>query len=143
MVDPNTLGPVEVAVILFEGNDFNGAVAPALADLQRSGVVQIIDLAFVMKDGEGNAIVVELEDSDAGAAFDEVNEHPLDLLNDEDLSGIADGLEPNSSALVVVWEDAWAADFARAVRDSNGEVIVLERIPRHAVLAALSALEEA
>ena len=137
------IGPVEYIVVGFEGNEFNGSVAPALADLQRSGVVQIIDLAFVAKDGDGNAAIVELEDAEMGAAFGEVNEHPLDLLSDDDLAGIADGLEPNSSALVVVWEDSWAAAFARAVRESNGEVIVLERIPREVVLTALAAVEEA
>ena len=33
--DPDTVGPVDVAVVLFEGNNFNGEVAPAIDD--RSG----------------------------------------------------------------------------------------------------------
>lgn len=28
-LDPDSIGPVDVAVILFEGNEFNGDVAPA------------------------------------------------------------------------------------------------------------------
>ena len=31
-LDVDTIGPVDVAVILFEGNKFNGDVAPALSD---------------------------------------------------------------------------------------------------------------
>ena len=142
MVDPNTVGPLEVAVILFEGNEFSGEVAPALADLQKSGTVRIVDLAFVSKDTDGTTAVLEIEDSELAGAFAVVNDHPLDLLSDEDVTGIADGLDPGSSALAVVWEDSWASAFANAVRDSHGEVIVLERIPRPVVLSALSALEE-
>ena len=51
-LDVDTIGPVDVAVILFEGNKFNGDVAPALSDLNDSGTVRIIDLAFVRKDDE-------------------------------------------------------------------------------------------
>ncbi len=46
---PDSIGPVDVAVILFEGNRFNGQVAPAIAELQDSGVVRIIDLAFIRR----------------------------------------------------------------------------------------------
>jgi hypothetical protein len=35
--DPATIGPVDIAVIVFEGNRFNGGVAPAIADLQAAG----------------------------------------------------------------------------------------------------------
>ena len=38
------LGPVEYAVIAFPGSQFNGSVAPALADLVESGTVRVIDL---------------------------------------------------------------------------------------------------
>ncbi|WP_329378363.1 hypothetical protein OG625_09735 [Streptomyces sp. NBC_01351] len=37
---PDTVGPVDVAVVAFEGNRFNGDVAPALRELQESGVVR-------------------------------------------------------------------------------------------------------
>jgi hypothetical protein len=141
-VDVDAIGPVDVAVILFECNQFHDDIAPALVELQESGQVRIIDLAFVMRDSEGNAAAVEIEDTDVAAAFDQVNDHPLDLLNDEDLQGIADGLDANSSALAIVWENRWAARLARAVRESNGELIVQERIPRAVVVSALQALDE-
>ncbi len=68
-LNPDTLGPVDVAVILFKGNEFNGDVAPAIADLHDQGIVRVIDLAFVTKDPDGNAAVVEVED--AGLLTDE------------------------------------------------------------------------
>ena len=41
------IGPVEYMVVGFPGNKFTGKIAPALADLVKSGTVRIIDFAFV------------------------------------------------------------------------------------------------
>ncbi len=138
----DAIGPVDVAVIMFEGNRFNGDVAPALAELQGQGTVRIIDAAFVLKEADGTASVVEVEDADVAEAFERVTGSQLDLLNDVDLNGIAAGLPANSSALVVVWENSWAARFAGAVRESHGQLVAFERIPRDIVLRAVAALEE-
>ena len=140
--DPDTVGPVDVAVVLFEGNDFNGEVAPALAELQQDGTVRIIDLAFLTKDAEGNAAFVEVEDAAVADAFADITESQLDLLNDEDLMSMADGLDPDSSALVVVWENTWASRLASAIRGSGGQLISYLRIPHETVAAAIEALQE-
>ena len=140
--NPDSVGPVDVAVVLFEGNRFNGEVAPALAELQQSGTVRIIDLAFLTRDADGNAGFIEVEDDEVADAFAGISESQLDLLNDEDLMSMAEGLDPNSSAMVVVWENTWASRLAAAVRGSGGEVISYLRIPRETVVAAIEALEE-
>ncbi|MGX7678169.1 DUF6325 family protein [Jatrophihabitans sp. DSM 45814] len=56
------VGPVDVAVILVDGNRFNGDVAPALAELADSGVVRIIVMSFVQKGIDGALVVVQAED---------------------------------------------------------------------------------
>jgi hypothetical protein len=61
--DPDTVGPVDVAVVLFEGNNFNGDVAPAIAELQQNGTVRIIDLAFLTKERGRSAAFMEVEDA--------------------------------------------------------------------------------
>jgi hypothetical protein len=137
----DSIGPVDVGVILFEGSQFSGDVAPALAKLHDSGTVRVIDLALVRRDDDGSVAVVEIEDSEVAGAFGGINADPLDLLSAEDLTEAASGLELGSSALVVVWENTWAAEFAAAVRASNGRVIVQERIPHETVVAALAALD--
>jgi len=63
-LDAQSVGPVDVAVILFEGNKFSGDVAPALAELNDSGTVRIIDFAFVRKETDGSASVVEAGDAE-------------------------------------------------------------------------------
>jgi uncharacterized membrane protein len=140
--DPESIGPVDVAVVLFEGNQFNGEVAPAIAELQLSGTVRIIDLAFLTKDSEGNAAFIEVEDAEISAAFAGITESQLDLLSDEDLIGLANDLEPESSALVIVWENTWASRLASAIRGSGGELVSYFRIPREAVVEAILDLEE-
>jgi hypothetical protein len=136
------IGPVDVALVLFEGNRFNGDVAPAIAELQSSGIVRIIDLAFVTKAADGTTGYIEATDSEVADAFAGLADEELDLLSDEDLEGFADALEPNSSALAVVWENTWAARLATALRESGGEVLAQIRIPAANVAAALDALRE-
>jgi hypothetical protein len=137
----NTFGPVDVSVIAFEGNRFNGDVAPALAELQENGTVRIIDLTFIMKDATGDVSVVELADSGISEAFERITQSEFDLLSEDDLSALAEDLDANSSAMVIVWENTWATRLSTALRESHAEVAVMERIPRETVLAAFAALD--
>jgi uncharacterized membrane protein len=132
------IGPVEYMIVAFPGNKFRGEIAPALADLVEANTIRIIDLAFVGKDADGNVVAFELSDLD-----DDVQEkiNSLDperggLLNDDDLMAAAEELEPNSSAALLVWEDLWAARVAQAIRDADGIVLDIERIPHEIVQAA-------
>ena len=140
-LDADGVGPVDVAVILFEGNKFSGDVAPALAELNDNGTVRIIDFAFVRKEADGSASVVEAGDAEVADQFD-FHATRFDLLSEEDLVGFADQLEPDSSALVIAWENSWAARLAAAVRASHGRLVSQERIPRETVLRAIAALDE-
>ncbi len=140
-LDADSVGPVDVAVILFEGNKFRGDVAPSLAELNDSGTVRIIDFAFVRKETDGSASVIEAGDAEVADMFD-FHGTQFDLLSEEDLIGIADRLGADSSALVIVWENRWAARLAAAVRASDGRLISQDRIPRETVLRAIAALDE-
>jgi hypothetical protein len=136
------IGPVDVAVIAFESDDLNSEVAPALTDLQANGTIQVIDLAFVRKGADGSTSIIELADEGVSDMFDQITESQFDLLSEADLTDIANGLQPASAAMVVVWENSWAARFASAVAECHGRVAMLERIPRENVERAISALEE-
>ena len=135
------IGPVEYMAVSFPGNKFKGEIVPALKELVDSGTVRIIDLAFVMKDGDGNIAAIEVEelDSDAGKAFAALQAEIGDLVNADDLQAVGEVLEPNSSAAVLVWEDVWAAKLAKAIRDAGGVLLDLERVPHEVVQAALAA----
>lgn len=104
-LEAKSIGPVDVAVILFEGSKLNGEVAPALADLHDSGTVRVIDAAFVRKEADGATSFVEVGDAEVADRFEQLDNAEFDLLSDGDLTEIAGGLEPGSSAMVIVWEN--------------------------------------
>ena len=45
--------------VAFPGNQFKGEIVPALQELVDAGTIRVIDLAFVIKDGEGNMAALE------------------------------------------------------------------------------------
>jgi hypothetical protein len=140
VLQADTVGPVEIAVIAFTDQELDAQVAPALAELQDSGTVQIIDLAFVRKGADGATGIIEIDDDGVAAEFGDIAESPVDLLGDAELHDIAAALQPESSAMVVVWENTWAARFASVIRESRASVAVLERVPHDDVVRAIEAL---
>ncbi len=140
------IGPVDYAIIAFPGNRFRGEIAPAIADLVEDGTIRIIDIAFVGKDDDGNAIAMELTelDPDVQEGLEKVGIEVGGLFNEDDLMDAAEGLEPNSSAALLVWENVWARKVAQAMRDAGGVLLAFERLPHDVVQAAREwALEEA
>jgi uncharacterized membrane protein len=142
VLDANAIGPVDVAVIRFDTDEFSDDVASALAELNHSGTVHIIDLAFVRKQADESVSCLEATDEHVASAFAGLADSQFDLLSDSDLDKIADELDPGSCAMVVVWENSWAARLAAALRGSHGQMIAQERIPRESVLRAIAALDE-
>jgi hypothetical protein len=124
------LGPVEYLMLTFPGNKFNGQISKALGDLVESGTIRILDLTFIIKDPDGTTAAFEY--------FDDIDGHADGLLRAEDLEMAAEALTPDSSALLMVWEDLWASDFQAAVIACGGEVITGERVPREIVQSAFA-----
>jgi Family of unknown function (DUF6325) len=135
------IGPVEILVVGFPGNQFNGEVAPALADLVQSGLIRVIDLVFVAKDADGNVVGVELSDVDpaVSAAFQPHVEEPSGLLADEDIEDLGVHIERNSSAAILVFEHLWATRFRDALVDSGGELLASIRVPKEVIDAVQAA----
>ena len=140
------IGPVDYAIIAFPGNRFRGEIAPAIADLVEDGTIRIIDIAFVGKDDAGNAVAMELTelDPDVQAGLEKVGIEVGGLFNEDDLMDAAEGLEPNSSAALLVWENVWARNVTQKMRDAGGVLLAFERLPHDVVQAAREwALEQA
>jgi hypothetical protein len=138
-----SIGPVEYILIGFPGNNFHGEIAPALARLIKNGTVRIIDLVFIGKDTEGNVVTIEFDQLEELAPFADLEGEAGGLVTEEDVAYAAAGLEPNSSALLIVWEDTWATELAEAVWKADGVVLEGARIPHDLVEAALADLTAA
>ena len=140
--DVKEMGPVDYILVEWPGRQPNGEVAPHLVDLVDRGLIRIIDLTFIAKDEDGTVAGLELADLGGEVAELSVFEGASSgLISDEDVAAAADVLEPGTSAALLVYENAWAAPFAAAVRRSGGELIASGRIPVEDLLAALEAAE--
>jgi uncharacterized membrane protein len=132
------LGPVQIIAIGFPDNDFHGEIAPALAELVESNTIRVIDFIFVTKNGDGDLTQVEISELDDVdlSTVDPLIDDVSGLLSDEDLAQVGDTLEPNSSAMLMLFENVWATRFASAVRNAGGELILNEHIPHDVIEAA-------
>ena len=119
---PDEIGPVEFIVVGFAGNRFTGEIAAELQALRDQGLVRILDLAVVSKDGGGNVSILEMQElsPEVAAAFVKLEGSISGLLSEADLDEIAEDLEPNSTAAAMLFEHVWASRFASAVRAANG-----------------------
>ncbi len=133
------LGPVELLLLKFPGNKFKGEIVPALEELVDNGTIRIVDLLFAKRDNEGNLKVLELNDldKDTYAVFDPLVSDISGLITKEDMQKLANGLENNSSAALMLFENTWATRFQDAVLNADGRVLFNERIPRAVIEEAM------
>ncbi len=135
-----SVGPVDVYIIGFPGNKFSGRIAPAILELVENGTIRIIDLLFVMKDASGVVTTLEAADIDEeGAAFVNIDVAQPGALGPEDAEEVGDDLPANSAALLVAFENLWAAKLVDALQAADAVVIDAIRIPVDVVEAALAA----
>lgn len=134
---PST-GPVEWVSLTFPGPVLDPAVARPIGDLVGAGTVRVLDAVVVHKAPDGTVTEGELDDEGAGA-FDGIDGDVLELLSHDDLLGMAERLEPDSTTLVLIWENRWAAGFTEVVRRQGGRVLTHDRVPPADVERALRA----
>jgi Family of unknown function (DUF6325) len=126
------IGPIELLVVKFPGNQFKGEIAPALQELVQTGTIRIIDLIFAIKDEEGTLAILELNalGDQALAVFAPEPSELSGSLTEDDARALSGGLENNSSAAILLFENTWATRFVDAMRNANGQLVMIERVPR-------------
>ena len=136
------LGPVDWLVVEFPGPDYGrGQVAPHLQALVDRGLVRVLDLVFLRKDQDGTLEMGEISDLDE-SELGELRASEAELamvLSEQDVNDLAETIEPGNSAVVLVWENQWAAPFGSSVRHAGGQLVASGRIPTQAVVAAIEA----
>jgi hypothetical protein len=136
------MGPIDYLLVEWPGRQPNGEAVPYLLDLVDRGLIRIVDLTFVAKDEDGEVAGLELAELGGEVAELAVFEGASSgLIGDDDIAAAAEALEPGTSAALLVYENAWAAPFAAAVRRSGGQLVASGRIAVQDLLAALDAAE--
>ncbi|AXY52160.1 hypothetical protein YT1_2749 [Rhodococcus ruber] len=142
--DIDEMGPVDYLVIEFPADrPPDGSALPLLRDLVERGIVRVLDLAFVQKDPDGSVAGIDIADVGLEGEVDVTlfAEAASGLLDDTDFAEAGAALEPGCSAAVLVYENTWAAPFARALRRNGAQLVASGRIPVQSILSSLDRIE--
>ncbi len=137
-------GPIDVVVIGYPaGAPMTGDAMPIFLDLVDRGIIRVLDALFVRKETDGTVSGFDLAHLDKDTAGDlTVFAGASTGLLDHDDAALAGGvIEPGTAAVMIVYENQWAAPFIAAVRRNGGELIANERIGVQELLNALDATE--
>jgi hypothetical protein len=139
-----TLGPLEYIVIGFEGNRFDGSIAREIEKVVEKKIIRLVDVVFVGRDGDGNALVIELDNKDDPrfATFEPLLADRMGLFTPEDVVMIAESLPANTAGVALLFEHRWAEDLKDAMAAAGGFLVNRVVIPPE-VLEEVSAELEA
>ena len=143
MINMEDTGTIDWFLIEFKGKELNGELVPPLLDLVDRRLIRVLDAVILLKGADGKVQTLTTNDLDpaqvgnlgalAGASSG--------LIDDEDAGAAASALEPDSAALLLVYENLWSLPFAAAARRAGGQLVASGRIPVQAIVARLDALE--
>jgi hypothetical protein len=140
------LGPIDVLVIGYPPEAAKtGEAVPIFLGLVDSGIIRVLDVLFVRKDLDGSFASFDPAELDIDTAGDLASfaGAATGLLDDDDVALVAAEIDPGSGAVIIVYENRWAAPFVSAVRRSGGVLITSQRIGVQDLINALDAAEAA
>lgn len=142
--ETDAIGPVDIVVIGYPADaPMTGEAVPIMLELVDRGIVRILDAQVIMREEDGSYTGIDI----AGIDRDRIGDLTVfagatsGLVGDEDMSAIAEALEPGEACVVLVYENRWAAGFAGAVRRNGGRLVYSDRISSQDLLDALEQIE--
>jgi hypothetical protein len=138
------LGPVDIVVIAYPADaPMTGEAVPLVLDLVERGIIRVLDVLFVIQNADGTVSGFEAQDlePDRVGDFKVFEGASTGLLGQDDVATASEALEPGSAAVMIVYENRWAAPFAAAVRRNGGVLVDNQRIPAQDLIDALDAVE--
>jgi hypothetical protein len=136
------LGPVDIVVIGYPaGAPMTGSAAQILLDEVDKGTISVLDAMFVTKNEDGTFSGFDATGLEQGSAgdFHVFEGASSGILGDDDVATAADAIEPGTSAVMIMYENRWAAPFVAAVHDNGGVFIDAQRIPHQDLIDAAQA----
>ena len=126
-----TYGPIDFLAIEFKTDQLTGEGMAELIELVEKEIVRVIDLVIVLKDEDGEYQVLEVEELDPEtlAVFDPLEMEISGIIQMEDIELIAEAIENNTTAALLLYENLWAIKFGEAVTRSSGHMLMFDRIP--------------
>ena len=141
-----TLGPVQMLIVGFEGDKFDGSIMEELDRLKEHDIVRLIDLLFVKKNEDGEIEVAQRSDLDAdeaqefgaiigalvgfGADGEEGAEYGAlagaaeledgHVFDDEAVWYLGDAIPDGTAAAVALLEHRWAIPLRDKIAQAGG-----------------------
>jgi Family of unknown function (DUF6325) len=134
------LGPIDIVVIAYPADaPMTGDAVPIFVDLVDRGIIRVLDVLIVRQNEDGTVSGFEATDLDGDSIGDlKVFEGAsTGLLGEHDVAAVGETIEPGSAAVMIVYENRWAAPFAAAVRRNGGVLVANHRITAQELMDAL------
>jgi hypothetical protein len=134
------LGPIDIVVIAYPADaPMTGDAVPIFVDLVERGIIRVLDVLIVRQNEDGTLSGFEASDLDSEHIGDlKVFEGASSgLLGEDDVASVGETIEPGSAAVMIVYENRWAAPFAAAVRRNGGVLVANHRITAQELMDAL------
>ncbi|MDN3240109.1 DUF6325 family protein [Glycomyces tritici] len=123
--------PVDLVLVEFSGNRFDGRVLTELERLSADGTIEVLDALLVSRRADSSIEWLEAATVDKRLAA--LVGEPAGLLSAEDAEAVAEELQPDTAIGMLVFQHSWAATLAEAMRGVGGRLLDWERIPAAAV----------
>ena len=123
--------PVDLVLVEFSGNRFDGRVLDEIERLDRDGTINVLDALLVSLGADG--AVAWLEASDVDERLASLVGEPAGLLSAEDAEAVAEELQPDTAIGMLLFEHTWAETLAEAVQGVGGHLLDWERVPSAAI----------
>jgi Family of unknown function (DUF6325) len=134
------LGPIDIVVIAYPADaPMTGEAVPIFVDLVDRGIIRVLDVLFVRQNEDGTVSGFEATDLDGDSLGDlKVFEGAsTGMLGEDDVASVGETLEPGTAAVMIVYENRWAAPFAAAVRRNGGVLVANHRITAQELMDAI------
>jgi len=140
-----TYGPVDFIALEFKTDQLTGEGMSALLKLVENKTIRVIDLVIIMKDEAGNHEVLEIEElaPDMLAVFDPLEVDISGIIQVEDIEVIAEEMEANTTAALLLYENLWAIEFGEAVTRASGRMLMYDRIPYEVINETMEMIAQA
>lgn len=136
------MGPVDIVVIGYPADaPMTGDAIPILLDLVDRGIVRVLDVRGIIREETGFT-AFDAGFADGIPALAHFEGAQTGLIGESDLASAAEAMEPGAVAVMIVYENSWAAPFANAVLRNGGRMIAYERVDAEDLLEAIEALED-
>lgn len=135
-------GPVDVVVVASGSPHFDGNVFAELKRQTVKGTIRVLDAMVLVKDEEGQAWGVDLEDlpADQRAAVGFIADGTHGLFDSEDAGTLFEGMVPGSAVVALAIEHTWAIDLVNALAAAGVEMAFNYRVPAPIVDEAFASL---